>query len=307
MLERLTARGVRPAAQDAAAEPEGRAGRARRAGRSSGSTRRGAPRRYRSTEFVALARALSLASRAASGTLGRPALALGGGPLAIAAASASRRGTALAAQRLDLGEIVAARAHRALGDQRLALPAQRADDRWARAAAPRDTGGSPCPAGRCALARPRPSATNAPRLRGSTASAVSSRSVAPSRLPAAARRAALRQQRHRARIDLVVGALAAAARSKRYSSGQRSGDGDGSEQTHDRLQTGHNGQPASMGARSRATKKPSVRVVRRGQPHAGAARGARRQIGGSAVQPGCPRGSASTCPAPSSSSSEQTI
>ena len=132
-------------------------------------------------EFVALARDCSTLTfcfcaerrRAAAVALARRR-GRAAGPWRSRRQASRRVGAALvAAERLDLGEIFASRVRPRpwRPSPRPARAARRR--RWVRAAAPRGRGGSPCPAGRAPRATSA-SATNAARLRGSTASALSS-------------------------------------------------------------------------------------------------------------------------------------
>ena len=89
-------------------------------------------------------------------------------------------------------------------------------DRWAPAAAPCSVIRIALP-NRCCFSATRAMSTKAPRLRGSTASAVSSTSSACSSLPAAIRCLAPGAAARPIRQDLVVGALAGDRRGKRKS------------------------------------------------------------------------------------------
>ena len=225
-LERLTARGVRAAAQDAAAEPEGRAGRARGAWRGSGSTASGG-RRLCGRGFVALARELGrtphspLSCRSAASLLresecglrqarpdvGRRSIGCAGSPSAASACgghspsrAAGRRSPRRAAspartcccRTASASSSSCARAFDGAAlHHRLALPLQRGEvvglERQRLAVEADRLAGQALRLDNARQRRYRPGG-----CAGSTASAVSNRSVAPASLPGGQRRLALR-------------------------------------------------------------------------------------------------------------------
>ena len=213
-LERADRRRVRPAAQDAAAEPEGRARRARRAGgarhrpdaaRGDASGRGIRRARARAYFSVGGLRAPSAGGRRRSAAgpwrSPRPATSPSGhavlphSVLILARFSRARARPrpwrpAPRPARVKRGDVVGLEQQRlAIEPDRLARQLLRARRRW-------------------------PSSMNAARLRGSTASAVSSRSVAASRLPAAAAARPCASSAIERGSIAVIGALAAAARSR---------------------------------------------------------------------------------------------
>ena len=174
--------GVRPAPQDAALEPEGRARRARAPSRSSASTTQ------RRAETLSVADCVAIAREAAElVALGRSPAALAAatvGPRLIAAVSSPSCGQPLGAELLELDEIL-------LG-ARAPAPISTIASPWT-ASASRSFGSSASALLVKRIALPnsfsrwatRASVTKAARLRGSTASAVSSSIVGPTNLPAA--------------------------------------------------------------------------------------------------------------------------